>query len=112
IDIKPGDDSNTINLQSAGVVPVAILSSATFDALTVNPDTIYLAGASVKMVGKSDKALCHEEDVNGDLLIDLVCKVETVQFIIEEGAATALLEASTFSSQAIRGEDMIRIVPD
>ena len=35
IDIKPGDPSNTINLRSNGVIPVAILSSASFDALQV-----------------------------------------------------------------------------
>ncbi len=47
IDIKPGSDPNSINLSSAGVIPVAILSSATFDATTVNPDTIFLASGPV-----------------------------------------------------------------
>jgi hypothetical protein len=48
-----GGDSSVIgvNLGSAGVIPVAILSSASFDATTVDPATISLAGASVKLVG-------------------------------------------------------------
>ena len=37
IDIKPGSDPNSINLGSAGVIPVAILSSEAFDATTVDP---------------------------------------------------------------------------
>jgi hypothetical protein len=36
IDIKPNEFPNSINLGSKGVVPVVLLSSATFDAITVN----------------------------------------------------------------------------
>ena len=64
------------------------------------------------MVGKSNKFLCHEEDVNGDGVVDLVCKVETVQFLIEVGDSVAVLEAKTFGGVEIRGEDSVRIVPD
>jgi hypothetical protein len=55
IDIKPGSlpNANSINLASAGSVPVAILSSPSFDARTINPDSVSLAGAHVKLVGKS-----------------------------------------------------------
>jgi hypothetical protein len=113
IDIKPGSDPNSINLSSAGVVPVAILSSDTFDATTeVDRDTVALAGASVKMVGKSGKLLCHEEDVNEDGFVDLVCKVVTAQFMIEPGDSKAMLEAYTKGGTPIEGEDFIRIVPD
>jgi alpha-tubulin suppressor-like RCC1 family protein len=113
IDIKPGSDPNSINLGSAGVVPAAILSSATFDAVaTVDPDTLALAGASVKMVGKSNKLLCHGEDVNGDNLADLVCQFETAQFLIEPGESIAVLEGNTYDDVLIRGEDVIRIVPE
>ncbi len=112
IDIKPGSDLNSINLSSAGVITVAILSSDTFDATTVDPETVRLAGAGVKMAGKSGKYLSHEEDVNYDGLLDLVCKVYTAQFIIEEGVSVAVLEAETYDGQSIHGVDDIRIVPD
>ncbi len=112
IDIKPGSDPNSINLDSAGVIPVAILSSSTFDATTVNPATVRLAGASVKLVGKSDKYLAHEEDVNGDSLLDLVCQVFTAEFMIEPGESVAVLEAETYDGTPIRGEDTVRIVQD
>ena len=112
IDIKPGSYPNAINLSSSGVVPVAILSSVQFDALTVNPDTISLAGARVKLVGKSNTQLCHAEDVNQDSVLDLVCQVNTAQFIIEPGDSLAVLEAETYDGRDIRGEDSIKIVPD
>ena len=114
IDIKPGSDPNSINLSSAGVITVAILSSDTFDATTVDPETVSLAGAGVKMVGKSGKYLSHEEDVNNDGSLDLVCQIYTAQFGlgIEPGATIAVLEAQTYDGQAIRGEDAVRIVPD
>jgi hypothetical protein len=112
IDIKPGSDPNSINLSSSGVIPVAILSSDTFDATTVDPVTVALAGATVKLVGKSDKYLAHEEDVNEDGLMDLVCQVYTAQFMIEPGESLAVLEAETFDGTPIRGEDSIRVVSD
>jgi N-acetylneuraminic acid mutarotase len=46
IDIKPGDPTNTINLRSNGVIPVAILGSATFDPMTVDPTTVVLTAAT------------------------------------------------------------------
>ena len=112
IDIKPGSYPNSINLSSAGVVPVAILSSATFDATRVDPASVTLAGARVKLIGKGSKYNCWPEDVNGDGRPDLVCHVITADFLIEPGDSTAVLEATTLSGQPIRGEDSIRIVKD
>ena len=94
------------------MIPVAILGSDTFDVRTVDPDSVSLEGARVKMVGKSNKYLCHEDDVNGDELIDLVCQVNTEELMIEIGESVAILEATTFDDSSIRGEDTIRIVPD
>jgi hypothetical protein len=58
------------------------------------------------------KQLCHVEDVNGDGRQDLLCQVMTAQFFLEPGSSVAVLEASTFGGQAIRGEDLVQIVPD
>lgn len=113
IDIKPGSFPNSINLNSSGVIPVAILSTPTFDApARVDPATVRLAGASVNMVGKSDRYLCHAEDVNADGLPDLVCQVVTAQFMIELGDSEAMLEAQTFDGIRLQGRDSVRIVPN
>ena len=112
IDIKPGSDPNSINLSSAGVISVAILSSDTFDATTVDPETVMLSGAAVKMAGKSSKYLSHEDYVNDDDLLDLVCQILTEELNIELGDSIAVLKAKTFGGKSIYGEDTIRIVPD
>jgi len=110
IDIKPGSDPNSINLGSVGVVPVAILSSATFDATQVDPESVTLAGGAVRLIGRGSKYACSKEDINGDGVADLVCHVETAQFMIEPGSTSAVLTGTTFGGQSIRGEDSIQIV--
>ncbi len=112
IDIKPGSDQNKITLSSAGLISVAILSSATFNATTVNPETVRFAGVGIKMVGKSNKYLSHERDVNNDGLLDLVCQILTENWTIQPGQTIAELEAATYDGQSIRGGDFISIVPD
>lgn len=112
IDIKPGSYPNAINLGSQGVIPVAILSSSGFDATTVDPDTVDLSGAGVAVREKGDKYLAHEEDVNGDGLLDLVCKVETENLdpnAFQYGFMD--LTGETYDEVPIKGEDEIIIVP-
>ncbi|MCZ6689050.1 MAG: SBBP repeat-containing protein [Planctomycetota bacterium] len=110
IDIKPDGEPNPIRPGSTGVVPVAILSSDTFDATTVDPATITLAGAGVKTVGKGGRLLAHHEDVNGDGLLDLLCQIVTAEMNLDSGATTATLEAMTFDGLAITGEDTVKII--
>jgi probable HAF family extracellular repeat protein len=112
IDIMPNSDTNRINLSSSGVTPVAILSSDIFDATTIIPETVNLEGARVRMVGKHGKYLCHDEDVDEDGLLDMVCQIYTAQFMLEKGETVAVMEAETFDGTAISGEDTINIVPD
>jgi hypothetical protein len=101
IDIKPGSFPNSINLSSAGVVPVAILSSATFDATQVDAATVTLAGAAVKLIGKANKFSCSIQYVNEDGLPDLLCHVLTDQLQIAPGDSAAVLKAKTLSGQDI-----------
>ncbi len=110
IDIKPGSDPNTINLGSKGVIPVAILSSMTFDATEVNPTTVSLGGAGVAVRGKG-KSLAHAEDVNGDGLPDLVVQVETESLGFDTEAGDLILTGFTYEGQEIKGTDTIVIVP-
>ena len=112
IDIKPGSYPNSVNLGSNGVVPVAILTDDLFDATTVNPETVNLAGAGVAIRGKGNKYLAHEQDVNDDGLIDLVLQVETEN--LDPGQfqdGYAILAGATYGGQAIEGMDEITIVP-
>ena len=110
IDIKPGSDPNPINQSSNGLIPVAIFSSPEFDATQVDPTSVSLAGASVAVRGKG-KSMAHEEDVNGDGLVDLVVQVETQGFDDLGAGGTVELTGTTFSGEDIVGYDEVVIVP-
>ena len=112
IDIKPGSYPNAINMGSHGLIPVAILSTEDFDATTIDPDTVELAGSDVAVRGKSNKFMSHEEDVDGDGLTDLVVQVATANLepnSLQDG--WAVLTGETFDGETIEGEDEITIVP-
>ena len=112
IDIKPGTNPNHVNLGSHGVLPVAILSSDSFDATQVNPETVFLAGAGVAVRGKGNKYLAHEEDVNEDGLLDLVLQVVTENLVpgqFQDGSVCLI--GATYGGQQIEGWDEIVIVP-
>jgi len=109
IDIKPGDATNTINLRSAGTVPVAILGSATFDPLAVDPATVTLAGAPVATRGRS-QPMTAQGDFNHDGYLDLLLHFRTQDFKLTPTSTEAVLYGTTFSGQRIRGSDSVRIV--
>jgi hypothetical protein len=110
IDIKPGCSPNSINLGSQGNVPVAIFSTATFDATTVNPSTVTLASASVKLKGQGTP-MASSRDVNGDGLMDLVVYVSTEALELSSTDTEATLQGETYDGEKIEGTDSIRILP-
>ena len=109
IDIKPGSYPNSINLGSQGNVSVAIFSAADFDATNVDPTTVTLEGASVRLKGKGIP-MSSFEDVDGDGLLDIVVHVDTSALLISSGDTEAILEGETFDGVRIRGTDTVRIV--
>ena len=110
IDIKPGSFPNSINLGSNGSVPVAILSTASFNATTVNPTTIMLASAAVRLKGNGTP-MASFQDINGDGLFDLVVHISTEALQLSETDTEATLEGRTFDGRCIKGVDSIRVVP-
>ena len=109
IDIKPGDEPNCFNSDSHGVIPVAILGSVDFDATTVDPFTVYLDGAEVRVKGKSGNA-GSRKDVNGDGFLDLVIQIVD-DGSYSSGTTTATLTGETFGGMPIEGSDSICIRP-
>ncbi len=110
IDIMPGVEENTIKTRSGRVIPVAILGSEALDVNSINPRTITLEGVDVMLVGKSDKSLCRQTDINDDGYLDLLCDVRTTGFRVGEGRYTIVLEAETYDKASLRGEDQLSIV--
>ena len=103
IDIKPGSDPNPINPSSKGVIPVAILTTDTFDASTVDPPTALFEGASPLRWSLKDV------DHDGDL--DLLLHFRTQETSIAEDQTEACLTATTFDGITLQGCDSIKVVP-
>ena len=109
IDIKPGDGKNTINLKSQGVVGVAIMGSATFDPLTVESETVTLAGAPVATRGRG-VPMISQGDFNHDGYLDLLLQFRTQALQLDSTSTEAVLYGETVSGQRIRGADSIRVI--
>jgi hypothetical protein len=110
IDIKSGSDPNCFNNDGYGVIPVAILTTDTFDASTVDPFSASLDGMGARVKGKSGNA-DSLEDVDGDRDLDLVVQIEDTDGVCSEGTTNATLAGVTFDGVHIQGTDSICIVP-
>lgn len=106
LDIKPGSVPNSINTRSKGVIPVAILSTATFDATSIDPRSVTFGpGAATEAHGRG-----HIEDVNGDTIQDLVLHFSTQQSGLAVGDTQACVDGKTYGGAPIHGCDTVRIV--
>ena len=103
IDIKPGSFPNSINPRNKGVIPVAILSNASFDAAKVDPATIRFGATGIEAAPRHSAL----EDVNGDGKADLVLQFPTQNTGIACGATSATLTGKTRAGLSIKGSDSI-----
>jgi hypothetical protein len=106
IDIKPHDNNNSINLGSKGVTAVTIFSSEDFNANNIDVQTMTLSGATVKQANKKGRYMCHQDDVNGDGLLDVTCKFNTYSIEVQGDANSLTLGGYTVSGDEIRGMDI------
>lgn len=111
IDIKPGEGENSINLNSKGVIAVAVLSTGYFDARSLDPNTALFHGLLVKS-NNNGTLLVHEEDVNGDGLTDIVCQFDNDgSLMLDDSSTYAFFVAKTFDGQMKYGQDSVKILP-
>lgn len=111
IDVRPGDDANTLPKKGKGKVPIAVLSHETFDATTVR-----VTGACFGPVDPSARDCTeshgkgHPEDVDGDGDIDLVLHYDAGQMTFPQSATAVLacLSATTTSGAAFDACDVMR----
>lgn len=106
IDVKPGSSENSLNPNSRGRIPVAILTTDSFDASTVDPTTVRF-GSTGTEASAVHWAL---EDVDGDGDIDLILHFNTQQTGILCGDTSASLTGETYEGQTIEGSDIILTV--
>jgi hypothetical protein len=103
LDIKPGSFPNSIKLTNKGVIPVALLGSATFDVSAVDYSTVEFAGDSTEAHGT-----VHFEDVNGDGFTDAVLHFETQETNIAAADTEACLTGELTNGVAFTACDSVR----
>ena len=103
IDIKPGSYPNNINLNSKGVVPVALLTTDRFNASTADPESVVFAGAL--------PLHWAVQDVDSDGDADLVFHFKTQELTLDEDSTEATLTGETIGGLPIQGTDTVNIVP-
>ena len=111
IDIKPGNTGLApINPRAKGKIPVALLSSQSFNALNVSPASLTFGASgnegSLSHCGKSG------EDVNGDGLLDLVCHFENQDANFQKGDLEGILRGRTVTGTAFEGRGLLKVVPE
>jgi hypothetical protein len=110
IAVKPGDSATAldapkpINPRDKGVTPVAILTTSTLSAETVDSKTVRFGrtGTEAAPVHSSLK------DVDGDGDQDMVLQFNTQETAIQCGDAVAHLSGKTVSGQMFKGSDSIK----
>jgi uncharacterized repeat protein (TIGR01451 family) len=113
IDIKPGSEPNSINCDSRnmkkGVIPVAILTTDTFDATTVDHTTVEFEGAT-ESHRRRGQVQRHEKDVDGDGDIDLLLHFKLKKTSLDCTSTSGSITGQTFAGHNILGTDSIRMI--
>jgi hypothetical protein len=127
VDIKPQSCRNPLNVKSKGVLPVAILGTASFDVTQVDVATVQLEGVPplrwefedvatpfVPFVGKQDAFDCTDEGADG--FLDLALKFNKQAIIqalgpVNDGdVVVATLTGQLLDGTPIVGEDVVLIL--
>jgi len=103
VDVKPDGVPNPVNPASRGVIPVAVLTTDTFDATTIDPATARFGPAAAPIA----HATGHVEDVDDDGDLDLLLHFRTRATGIQCGDTSASLTAETFGGDPVEGSDSI-----
>ena len=92
IDIKPGSCPNAINPNSNGVVPVAILTTDSFDASTVDAPTVHFrAPYQSQYMAFDTDGIGRMEDADGDGDLDMVLHFKVKDTGIQHGDERQML---------------------
>ena len=120
IDLKPGDKNNHVNINSNGVIPVAIFTTSLadgedydFDVNQIDLASLTLSGASVQTRGNSGK-IGTFKDIDHDGDEDLLVHFHTNEMNIDLNSSSILVELEGVLSSGVsfEGEDSIKPTPN
>lgn len=111
INVKPGSAGRVrIDSKSAGVIPVALMSSQTFNALNV--DVASLTFGRTGNEASLRNCATEGEDVNRDGRIDLVCHFEKQRTDFVPGDLIGVVKGKTREGAAFEGSGSLKVKPE
>jgi len=113
LDVKPGDRPNSINPQSQGVTPVALLHTEAFDPVDRVDRGSLRFGAPDAVDAGEGAVIAHDghvEDVDGDGDDDLVLHFATPETGFDGDEQRGKLVGTTDDETKIEGTDSVRLV--
>ena len=110
IDIKPGSDPNSINVNSKGLLPVAIFGSSDFDVTQIDTATVDFDIFEIN--GSTFATKCSIEDVDGDGIDDMVCffKIKDIAHKCIGDFPIGQIQGQLLDGTPFRGVDDVRWV--
>lgn len=123
IDFKPGNCNNTLNVNSKGVIPLAILGSMDLDVNNIDLSTVFLNGVSPSTSSMADLAghfekqdACDCSIIGKDEIMDLNLKFDTQALVeslgeVSDGESVEFtLTFETLDGRIWKGEDCVDII--
>jgi hypothetical protein len=110
IEIKPGSGQLApVNPKSKGNIPVALLSSADFNALEVDQPSLTFGAEG----SEASLLRCNKEgsDVNDDGRLDLVCHFDNQTAGFEPGDLEGIVMGRTGAGGRFEGRGLLKVVP-
>jgi hypothetical protein len=106
IDVAPGDSPTVLEAGRGGLLPVAVLSTAQFDAASVDPATALFGPA-----GKGVEAVrAVTEDVDRDGRMDVMLLVRVTDLELTCGEVVLHLTAQTRAGARVEGSETVTVV--
>jgi hypothetical protein len=106
IDVAPGNTPTEIESGRGGLLPVAMLSTAAFDATTLDQTTIRFGPTGTE----AGPARTVTEDVDRDGRQDLMSLFRVADLELPCGGVALLLTAETASGGAVAGSERVTVI--
>ena len=104
IDIKPGSDTNPINIDSKGRTPVAVLTNDGLDATDIDVSTVRFGP------GQAIPVHYAIEDIDGDGDDDMILHFNTQELGLTEDDVEATLTGQTTGGAYFTGTDSVKVI--
>ena len=109
IDIRPDFEINSVNPDSAGMLPVTIYGQDILDVSDIDLGQLYLAGGEA-VLDPQTGLMGSFEDLNGDSVIDVTVQFRMSDLDISSGAGEAVLIGYLEGNVPFAGRDSVVLV--